>query len=132
MRVLYVDDDRVNALLFSETCRVVGGVDVQTADTGTEALEIAMQWRPDLLVIDLHLPDMLGYALLPRLRAQMAAPALPAFLCTADHAGEVAEPARRAGFDGCWTKPIELQIVLAELTRRSSSPRFGDTRPTGP
>lgn len=118
MRVLYVDDDRVNALLFSEACRFASGVDVQTADSGSEALEIAAQWRPDLLVIDLHLPDMLGYALLPQLRQQLAAPTLPAFLCTADSASEVSEPARQAGFDGCWTKPVELQMMLAELARR--------------
>lgn len=119
MRVLYVDDDRVNALLFSEACRIAAGVDVQTADSGGEALEIVSQWQPDLLVIDLHLPDMLGYALLPQLRRQLAAPQLPAFLCTADSASEVSEPARQAGFDGCWTKPVELQVVLAELAGRS-------------
>ena len=123
MRVLYVDDDRVNALLFTETCRVAGpGIQVETAGSGAEALVLAPQWRPDLLVIDLHLPDMLGYALLPQLRAALARPALPAFLCTADEADEVAQPARVAGFDGCWTKPVELPLVLAELTRRSAVP----------
>jgi CheY-like chemotaxis protein len=129
MRVLYVDDDRVNALLFSEACRFATGVDVQTADSGSEALEIAAQWRPDLLVIDLHLPDMLGYALLPQLRRQLAAPTLPAFLCTADSASEVTEPARQAGFDGCWTKPVELQTMLAELARRSASAGPADRGP---
>ena len=128
MRVLYVDDDRVNALLFSETCRLAAGVDVQTADCGSDALELASHWRPDLLVIDLHLPDMLGYALLPQLRRQLAAPTLPAFLCTADSGSEVAEPARRAGFDGCWTKPVELHAVLAELARRSTPAASGDLR----
>ena len=54
MRVLYVDDDRVNSLLLSEACRFASGVDVQTADSGSEALEIASQWRPDLLVIGSH------------------------------------------------------------------------------
>jgi CheY-like chemotaxis protein len=119
MRVLYVDDDRVNALLFSEACRFASGVVVETADSGEEALEIAAQWRPDFLVIDLHLPDMLGYALLPQLRQRLHEPTLPAFLCTADAASEVAEPARQAGFDGCWTKPVDLQTMLKELANRS-------------
>ncbi len=123
MRVLYVDDDRINSLLFVETCRFAGGVDVQTADTGGEALEITSQWRPDMLVIDLHLPDMLGYSLLPLLREQLATPGLPAFLCTADAASAVAEPARQAGFDGCWAKPVELPVVLAELARRAPAQR---------
>lgn len=119
MRVLYVDDDRINTLLFVETCRFAVGVEVQTAASGAAAIELVQRWVPDLLVIDLHLPDTVGYDLLPALRARLAMPALPAFLCTADDAPLVAEPAREAGFDGCWTKPVDLRAIIAELTRRS-------------
>ena len=119
MKVLYIDDDRINTLLFVETCRFARGVDVDTAGTGAEALEVAMRWRPELLVIDLHLPDTTGYDLLPAIRLALAAPDLPAFLCTADEAPLVEQPAREAGFAGCWTKPVELQQVLNELNRRS-------------
>ena len=119
MKVLYIDDDRINTLLFVETCRFAPGVEVETAASGTEAIEVAARWSPDLLVIDLHLPDTSGYDLLPALRKALAAPKLPAFLCTADEAPLVEQPAREAGFDGCWTKPVELDLVLAELTRRS-------------
>ena len=118
MRVLYIDDDRINTLLFVETCRLAGDVEVETALSGAEAQELARRWTPDLLVIDLHLPDTTGYALLPALRRLLGAPALPAYLCTADDAAQVAETAREAGFDGCWTKPVVLQQVLQELARR--------------
>jgi CheY-like chemotaxis protein len=120
MKVLYVDDDRVNTLLFVETCRFAPGVEVETALTGAEALELVRTWTPEMLVIDLHLPDTTGYALLPALRASLAAPELPAFLCTADEALRVAGPAREAGFDGCWTKPVDLAVVLKELALRSA------------
>ena len=119
MRVLYIDDDRINSLLFVEACRHAGGVETETAATGAEAMELAQRWSPDLLVIDLHLPDTNGYALLPALRHALAAPTLPAYLCTADEAELVAVPAREAGFDGCWGKPVDLQAILAELKRRS-------------
>ena len=119
MRVLYIDDDRINTLLFVETCRFVRKVEVETAATGSEALEIAATFRPDLLVVDLHLPDTTGYDLLPALRKLLGQPDLPAFLCTADEAPLVEQPAREAGFTGCWTKPVQLQQVMAELTRRS-------------
>ena len=46
-------------------------------------------------------------------------PARPAFLCTADEMPLVEQPAREAGFTGCWTKPVALDQVLAELQRRS-------------
>jgi two-component system OmpR family response regulator len=120
MRVLYIDDDRINTLLFVETCRLAGGIDVESAATGAEALEVAQRFRPELLVVDLHLPDTTGYDLLPTLRAALGEPALPAFLCTADEAVLVEQPAREAGFDGCWTKPVELQKVLDELRHRSA------------
>jgi CheY-like chemotaxis protein len=124
MRVLYVDDDRINALLFTETCRLAGpGVEVETADSGADALACAAEWQPDLLVIDLHLPDTQGTALLPRLRDALGRPALPAFLCTADDAAEVATASRAAGFDGCWTKPVAWATVLDELARRGADVR---------
>ena len=121
MRVQYVDDDRLNSLLFVETCKFAGAVEVETAGSGAEALNLAAHWRPDLLVIDLHLPDTTGYDLLPALRLALEMPALPAFLCTADEAPLVEQPAREAGFAGCWTKPVELQQVLNELMRRSAA-----------
>ena len=117
MRVLYVDDDRVQALLFAAACRLASGVDVETAGSGAEALELAGDFDPQLLVIDLHLPDTTGYALLPRLRATLRRPA-PAILCSADDARHVGASARDAGFDACWTKPVDPPALVAELVRR--------------
>ncbi len=122
MRVLYIDDDRINSLLFVEACRFAGGVETETAASGAEALEVLQTFDAQVLVIDLHLPDTNGYALLPALRAQLQAPSLPAFLCTADETALVAGPAKAAGFDGCWSKPVDLQSILAELARRSGNP----------
>ncbi len=116
MRVLYIDDDRVNALLFTETCRLAEGVVVETAGSGAEALELLDGFDPELLVIDLHLPDTDGYALLPVLRAR-AGRRTPAVLCSAEDPRQVAGPAQAAGFDHCWPKPVELAAVLAELRR---------------
>ncbi|MDE2615115.1 MAG: response regulator [Burkholderiales bacterium] len=115
MKVLYVDDDRLNALLFSEACRLVGGVEVRTADCGAEAVETVDGWRPDLAVIDLHLPDTRGTTLLPQLRARLGAPRLRAYLCSADDLADVAAAAREAGFDGCWVKPLDLAAITREL-----------------
>lgn len=46
VRVLYVDDDRINSLLFVETCRVAGGAEVETAATAGEALNWCRPGRP--------------------------------------------------------------------------------------
>ena len=121
MRLLYVDDDRINALLFQETCRLSPGLDVRTAPTGHEALDIAREFQPDVLVIDLHLPDTDGYRLLAQLRALDGMAEKPAFLCTADLLEAVAEPAARAGYTGCWNKPMQLPGMLAALVQCSAT-----------
>jgi two-component system OmpR family response regulator len=119
VRVLYIDDDRVQALLFGEVCRVVGLTDLEVACDGAEALHglrgAWAPWLPDLLVIDLHLPDTDGLQLLPALRAALAEAcvhaAVPAVLCTADEPDLVAAQARAAGFDDCWTKPVTPELL---------------------
>ena len=111
--MLYVDDDRVNSLLFSETCRVAGNVELEIADTGAEAQELVQHWRPDMLVIDLHLPDTDGYALLPVLRELLRRPELPAFLCTAEE----------AGFSGCWSKPLAVDSLKQALSEVAQAGR---------
>jgi len=116
MRVLFVDDDRINALLFEETCRLAGGIDVMCAGTGAEALELAAEQRPEVLVIDLHLPDTRGDALLKALRAA-GLQAVPAYLYTADDPRDVDALARDAGFQGCWSKPVALDRLLADLAK---------------
>jgi CheY-like chemotaxis protein len=121
MRVLYVDDDRVNALLFEETVRFAPGVEIESAATGAEALDLVRRWQPDLLVLDLHLPDASGLALLAQLRQAAGRPELPAYLCTADDAPERLREARAAGFEGLWSKPVDLTTVIGELKRRSSA-----------
>ncbi len=125
MHVLYVDDDRINTVLFVATCRLAGEVEVETAGSGAEAIELARRWRPDLLVIDLHLPDTTRYVLLPALRGQLGAPALPAVLCTADELDQVESAARAAGFCACWTKPVSPPRVAAELARRRTQAEAG-------
>lgn len=129
MRVLYIDDDRVNTLLFVETCRLAPHIEVETAASGDEAMDMVRQWRPDLLVVDLHLPDTTGFELLPRLRAAMGAAGLPAILCTADEATVVERPAQEAGFRACWTKPVDLRKVLDALARLSAESGAAATTP---
>jgi CheY-like chemotaxis protein len=117
MRLLYVDDDRINTLLFQETCRLSPGLEVRTAPTGHDAIAVARDFQPDVLVIDLHLPDTDGYGLLAQLREVAGLATKPAFLCTADLLDAVAEPAARAGYCGCWNKPVQLPGMLAALAQ---------------
>jgi CheY-like chemotaxis protein len=115
MRLLYVEDNRINALLFEEAMRVLGGVELQVAEDGAEALRLARDWAPQVLVLDANLPDMHGDELLGRLRRVPGLAEVPAFMCSADAMPEDLERARAAGFLDYWTKPIELSRVSTAL-----------------
>ena len=115
MHLLYVDDDRINVMLFEAACATLPGVTVTSAGRGAEALALLAEHRPDLLVIDLHLPDTDGHVLLADLRAALALPAVPAFLCSADDGDALRCAAAAAGFSGCWTKPVDRGLLRREL-----------------
>jgi len=111
--VLYVEDDRVAALLFTEALREVDWLSVDIAETGAEALVLAAQWQPEVLVLDAHLPDTTGAPLLLRLRALPGLAEVPAFLCSADV--PAADDPAGTGFRACWTKPVRRDQLLADL-----------------
>lgn len=113
LRVLFVDDDRINAFLFENLCSAVPGIQTRCAASGSEALEITAQWEPQALVLDLHLPDTDGVQLLGRLRSLLGQ--VPAFLCSAEEPAALEPLARDAGFTGVWPKPVDEARLLADL-----------------
>jgi CheY-like chemotaxis protein len=118
MRLLYVEDNRINALLFEEMVHTSTDIEIEidVAEDGEQALRLACERRPDVLVIDAHLPDRTGFELLPELRALPGLAAVPAFMCSADAMADNLAAANKAGFDGYWAKPLDLRAVLASLT----------------
>ena len=111
-RLLYVEDDRVAALLFTEALRAVPGLVIELAETGAEALALASTWMPELLVLDAHLPDTGAAELLPRLRALPGLAAVPVYLCSADASPD---PAMATHITGYWPKPVQRERLLADL-----------------
>jgi CheY-like chemotaxis protein len=121
MHLLYVDDDRINLLLFEATCHGVDGVSVATAVDGDEALRCAAQQPPDLVVIDLHLVGSDGFSVLDALRAG-GLRNVPAVLCSADDDPALQAQAQAAGFAACWTKPVERPALLTALDALARPP----------
>lgn len=115
LRLLYVEDNRINAMLFEEALKLRGGIELRIAEDGPAALALARAWPADVLVLDAHLPSGSGLALLTELRRLPDLADVPAYLCSADDATEGEQRARSAGFAGYWAKPIDIQRVLADL-----------------
>lgn len=116
-QVLYVEDDPVNAMLMQGILELRPGYGLQVARSGAEARRLAAQMRVDLLLCDLHLPDIGGGELLAQLRAGGLPEGVPALLVTAESEFVAAQLARRHGYDGHWTKPLDVAATLRSLER---------------
>lgn len=117
LRVVYVEDNRINALLFQEALRPYDELWLEVAEDGQMALSMAREHRPEVLVIDAHLPGMTGFEVLRALRTLPGLADTPAYMCSADALPEDIERAREEGFVGYWTKPIDIEHVTEELLR---------------
>src|SRR5207245_4950790 len=115
LRILYVEDNRINAILFEEAIRLRDGVELRLAEDGTEALDHVRSWTPDVLVLDANLPGMDGFELLHALRCEPDLARVPAFMCSADAMPDDVKRAAEAGFTGYWSKPINIAKILSDL-----------------
>ena len=89
------------------------GVEALTATTGAEGVRQARLHLPDLVLIDIQLPDFDGFEVLRRLRADARTAGQRCIALSANALPEDIERARRAGFDDYWTKPIDFDAFLA-------------------
>ncbi len=112
MRVLVVDDERSLAELLTMALRYEGW-DVQSAGDGATAVTLARRFRPDVVVLDVMLPDLDGLEVLRRLRADSSD--IPVLFLTARDAVEDRVAGLTAGGDDYVTKPFSLEEVVARL-----------------
>jgi two-component system OmpR family response regulator len=112
VRVLVVDDEPTLAELLQMALRYEGW-DVRTAGDGFTAVREARQFRPDVVVLDVMLPDIDGLEVLRRLRADNAE--VPVLFLTAKDAVEDRIAGLTAGGDDYVTKPFSLEEVVARL-----------------
>lgn len=132
MRVLYVEDNMYNLMLFDDVMRTRDDVEVRMAQNGAQGFEVADSWLPDVLVLDGRLPDTHGIDLLKRMREIPGLRSTPAFMCSADTQPEHKVLAEQAGFTGYWTKPVDFDKVFDELDRVAAETDLGDRSPNRP
>jgi len=93
------------------------GYEVRILESGADALREARAWAPDLMILDVMLPEMDGLEVLAKLRAEAPGRPLPVLMLTAKGARETQEAALSAGADAFITKPFANSEVLAVVAR---------------
>jgi CheY-like chemotaxis protein len=113
-RVLVVEDEPENRLLL-EVVLTSEGYDVDEVEDGPAALQAVRERRPDIILLDVMMPGMNGYAVLERLKASPETREIPVILLTAlAQAGNV-ERAVEMGAAGYVTKPFEPADLLQAM-----------------
>ena len=112
--ILIVDDNPANLDIF-ETRLAAHGYDIVTARDGEEGLAVAMERKPDLILLDIMMPKMDGIEVCRRLKGDPSLPFIPIILVTAKAEAEDVVAGLEAGGDEYLTKPVDHKALVARV-----------------
>lgn len=113
-RVLVADDDRMTRLILRMMLEK-DGFSVVEAENGATGMEQSRHHRPDLMMVDLQMPDMDGYQFLEMVRGDDGLMAVPVIVLTADTSTEVETKVLEMGADDYVSKPFEPEVLLSRV-----------------
>jgi two-component system, cell cycle response regulator DivK len=115
-QILVVEDNDKNMRLFRDVLLATGHRTLE-ANTGGQAVELAIAHVPDLVLMDVQLPDIDGVQALARLRADQRTTTVPVVALTAQAMEGDRERFLAAGFDGYLSKPVNVADLVATVKR---------------
>jgi PAS domain S-box-containing protein len=115
MQVLYIEDNEANRALVTHVLGLRPGVTLVCDEHGRRGLELAREQRPDLILLDLHLPDLPGADVLAELRSDDRLRSIPTYVLSADVTPRQRERLLDAGARGYLTKPLDVRSLLAVI-----------------
>ena len=121
-RVLVVEDNETSMKLFRDVLTATGYRTLE-ATTGREAVEVATEHVPDLVLMDIQLPDVDGVEALTRLRANDETASIPVLAVTAQAMYGDRERFLAVGFDGYVSKPVNVVQFLAVVRQHCDGVR---------
>jgi CheY-like chemotaxis protein len=121
LHILYVEDNPTNATLMGRVVALRPGSRLQIAVDGAHGIAAALLEPPDLVFLDLHLPDMSGEEVLQQLRRLPGCAEVPVVVVTADASPNTRERMSALGSDGVLTKPFDLDEVLGWIDATESA-----------
>lgn len=116
VKILLVEDNEMNRDMLSRRLQR-SGFEVVIAVDGREGLEMADAQAPDLILMDISLPVMDGWAATALLKERPATEAIPVIALTAHAMAGIREKSLEAGFDDYDTKPVDYQRLLRKINR---------------
>ena len=121
--ILYVEDNLSNLTLIEQMLDDQSNIKLITAMQGQLGIELARQHSPDLILLDLHLPDLPGWEVLSRLQRQKATREIPVVVISADATSRQIQRLMAAGASAYLTKPLDMQEFF-RVINETSAPRL--------
>ena len=121
-RILVVEDNATNMKLFRDVLQAKGYRTIE-ATTGSEAVALAVEHVPALVLMDIQLPDIDGMEALGRLRADARTAAVPVLAVTALAMDGDRERFLDAGFDDYVPKPVDIAALVATVAEHCGANR---------
>ena len=115
--VLYIEDDEVNQVLMEQVFSTQPDWRLNRASSGTEGITAAVRQRPDVILLDINLPDMPGVEVFRRLKADPRTSQIPCVAVSADALPSQVSRLHALGFADYWTKPLDLPATIGKLKR---------------
>jgi len=115
--IVYVEDDPINAHLISEIINKLTNHHLVIAKTGKEGLKLILEQLPDLVLLDIGLPDIDGYEILEQMHAHPQAKKIPVIALTAKAMINDVERGEKAGFDDYMVKPVKIDELLTSIAQ---------------
>lgn len=115
--VLCIEDNPLNAALVRAISDLRPAVKFLIAEDGATGIERVRHFHPDLVLIDINLPDMSGVDVLQRIRAMPGGAERVCVAISADVSGDPRARALSQGFDAFWAKPLDVDSVLSKLDK---------------
>jgi PAS domain S-box-containing protein len=113
--VLYVEDNPINAMLVEQLMLGWPGIRLVQAENGQRGIELARALHPDLVLLDMRLPDMDGPQVLRTLRADPGTQDIRVIALSASAMPDEVALARECGAFDYWTKPLDFERFMANL-----------------
>ncbi|MFO1293020.1 MAG: ATP-binding protein [Rubrivivax sp.] len=117
-RMLYIEDNPINALIIRELVARRPDLELEVAADGAGGVACARRWRPELILLDMQLPDFDGLEVLRQLRAAPETAATPVIALSANAMPADIQRALAAGLADYWTKPLDFKVFTARLEQQ--------------
>jgi two-component system alkaline phosphatase synthesis response regulator PhoP len=123
LRILLIEDDMDIQKMVSLTLSYMGGHQVSTASNGREGLAKAIAERPDVILLDVMMPEMDGYETIQRLKAQAETCDIPVIFLSAKAQQSEIQKGKDLGAIGYLVKPFDPMLLSSQIETLLSSAR---------